>query len=244
MKKILVGLFAVLALCAFYAASAFAESEWLVNGLAVGVELSAETEGEVTLVKFEGENNVVLTKILCSGFGDGTILGKAGTGLDILDLVHNEIGTLDPEDTPNNALSCEVTFDAGALADCKVNTLASVWLIGVNLGLGDWGTGEILLNGGVFTAMASAMNNLGGTIGYKVECESLLGIKGEESCTEGSGEATLTNAATTPASVLAEATVGPLANRESCSLGGAHSGSLEGTGNTWALEGETRLETA
>src|SRR5258708_3324131 len=136
MKKILFGLFAVLALSAFYAAPAFAESEWLVNGVAVTLELNAETEGELTLVKFEGENNTVLTKVLCSGFFDGTILGKTDTVLDVLDLTHVEIGTLDPEDTPNNALSCEVTFDAGALADCKANTLASVWLIGINLGLG------------------------------------------------------------------------------------------------------------
>jgi hypothetical protein len=249
MRKIRIvgfGLFAALALCVFAAGPAFAEDEWLVGGAAFAEELPTETEGtEVVLMKYEAANSeTVLTEILCSGVLDGTIYGKTLDKLtDVLNLEMGTIGTL--VDNLKTALNCEVTFHGGGLTDCEVGSLASVWLVGISLELGDFVTTETLLNGAVTTGMFGLENNLNEPVGYDMECKSLLGVNGSEECTGAQQEVELTNDATTVPPSIMGTFISEKAKRVNCSMTGEHSAEFLGLGNLWAIGAELeRLETA
>ncbi len=241
-------LFAAIVLGAFSASSAFAVSQWLVEGKTLAAPVAAETEGLLELVKYTEANSlVILTIIHCEGIFDGTI-GLVGKDeiTDLLNLSMEEIGSLEDSETAL-ALECKVTFDAGASTDCKENTIALVWVENLSLELGDTWLTNITLEGTTFDD--SLTSNLAGQEpGYEVECESLfLGIKGTETCL-GIALATLTNdLTTTPASVL-----GVFSNPEdgssllsTCSMTGVKSAAQIGEGKTWAIGAELeRLETS
>jgi hypothetical protein len=248
MRKIRIvgfGLFAALALCAFAAGPAFAADEWLVGGVGVEAELSTETEGSLVLMKYaSASSETVLNEIECNGVFDGTIYEKTLDKLtDVLNLEMGTIGTL--VDNLKTSLSCTVTFDAGGLTDCELNSLASLWLVGINLELGDFATTETLLNGTVTSTMFGKLNNLNEAWGYDVECTSKIGIKGSEECIESEQEAELSNAATMPPSILGVFAAAPVAQRANCSMTGEKSADLLGSGNLWAIGAELEhLETA
>jgi hypothetical protein len=229
MKKTHIVAFALFAVCAFSAlsvASAFA-GEWLVNGAPLTAPVKAETEGELELKLIEGEATA-LSAVLCSGILDGTI-GPNGTD-EISELLNLEMVAISLTALSGTALSCNVFSTSGGLADCILNTLASVWA--VNL---PWNTKiELMTNGEVLDIITKEP-------GYSVQCETPLGLI-EETCT-GNTSAVLTNAATTPASVLGTFNTG--SERAKCAVLGVGKGQNLGSGNTWGIGAELeRLTTA
>jgi hypothetical protein len=238
-------LVAVFAFCALTASAAFAESEWLVEGAKVEAALEAETEGDITLIKFKAaKSSVVLTEILCSGFFVGTLgPGKEDRVTAILNLKFEAAGELEMTGE-EQSIDCEVTFDEGSFEDCRVGTIALVWVDHLNAMLGDWWDTEIILdpNGEFLDHFTS---NLAGFFpGYEVECESLIGIRGIELC-EGLVTADLTNeVGTVPAAVLGEFLETPVAERGTCTRTGAESADVRGDGNTWAVQAGVRLATS
>jgi hypothetical protein len=231
-------LFAVCAFCALSASAAFAESEWLFKGLPIegAAGLEAETEGEITLIKYaETGSETVLNELLCSGIFDGFV-GPLNLDrvTDLLSLEHLlEIGELGSSGM-EESLDCEVMFDAGSLLDCKSGTFALLWVDNLNLLTEDWWNTEITLSGGVF--LDDFTSNLSGLFpGYDVECESLLGIRGSELC-EGLVTADLENDA--GGSVLGTFLPTPVAERGTCSSTGARSADITGMGDTWVTEGQ------
>ena len=205
MRKIRIvgfGLFVVLALCALNAAPAFAESEWLVEKMKVEITLNVETEGDLTLVQFaSADSEEVLTEKLCSYLFDGTIKGKEGMISDALSLEHGiTVGSLG--DVNEGSLKCEVIFSAGGMTDCKVGTLVLLWFKGLNLELeARWPT-EISLVGGSFFNRMPGLNNLDGSTGLDLECESLGGFLSSELCEWEVASTELENVSSAPQSVL------------------------------------------
>ncbi len=192
-------LFAVLAFGAVVASSAFAEpGEWLFNGATFSGTLNVESVGLLTLVRLVSEtNSAILTEIHCEGILDGTItqLGAGVKGTDTItalltptmELV-NELG-----EAPELELNCLVTFDSGALTDCKAETLAQLWPDNLYNANGPWLTEllELEANGLVLDHLFG-LGELGKEPGYEVRCESLIGVFGEELC-EGPTSFDLTN---------------------------------------------------
>jgi hypothetical protein len=171
------------------ASSAFAvPGEWLVNGAILSGTLNAETEGLLTLVRLVSEiNSSILTEIDCEGIFDGTItqaaVGVKGTDeiLALLNLAQELINELG--EAPELELNCLVTFDSGALTDCKENTLAQVWPDNLYTN-GPWLTEllELESNGLVLDHLFGPLGTLGTEPGYEVRCETLLNVFGEELC--------------------------------------------------------------
>ena len=94
------------------------------------------------------------------------------------------------------------------------------------------------------TTFLDTFTGTGGEPAYEVECEALVGVTASKLC-EGPVVATLTNdTATMPASVLGVFEKVTLAKRVACTSTGRESVEISGEGNTWALEGSTRLATA
>ncbi len=201
-------LFAVLAFGATVASSAFAEpGEWLFNGATFNATLNVETAGLLTLVRLVSETNpAVLTEIDCEGIFDGTItqLGAGVKGTDTITALLNTLKELINElgEAPELELNCLVTFDSGALTDCKENTLAQLWPDNISLPNGPWLTEllELEANGLVLDHLFGGLGELGKEPGYEVRCESLIGVFGEELC-EGPTTFDLTNGAETVNSI-------------------------------------------
>jgi hypothetical protein len=238
-----VALVAVLAFSAVLATAAFA-GEWLFEGKPITTAegaLKSETEGELTLIDYaEKGSNAVLVEITCSGIFDGTVgPGAADTVTALLNLAKEEINKTALTEP---ALLCNVTKDAGALTDCKEGT-ANALLWAINL---PWATEiELMTNGEELDVF---LNNAGKIPGYYVECESLIGISGTNSCEGGVTIATLTNGTGTPAEVLGS--FKPLAastERANCTLTGTETAEVISTsaGKTWVVGADLeRLATA
>lgn len=150
MKKIQIlgfALFAVLAFSAVAAASAFAESEWLVGGAVVAAELASETTGELELTDLNTAAGAA--SVLCSGI----LLGTIGPGkVDLVTAVDNLAGV-----NEGNLVNC--TPD-------KICTNNPVDVIAEKL---PWDT-EIVLVSGTFRDLV-----LGAT--WRVDCVvPLLGL--------------------------------------------------------------------
>ena len=196
-------LFAVLAFGVTVASSAFAEpGEWLFNGATFNATLNVETTGLLTLVRLVSEtNSAILTEMDCEGIFDGTITqGGAGVkGTDTITALLNSAMELVNElgEAPELELNCLVTFDSGALTDCKAETLAQLWPDNLYGGNGPWLTEllELEANGLVLDHLFG-LGVLGQEPGYEVRCESLFGVFGEELC-EGPTTFDLTNGAET-----------------------------------------------
>lgn len=226
--------------------------EWLVEGKELAAETAAETEGSLTLKQFSASKGTsVLTEVLCEGIFDGFI----GPGrLDrIVDLLNTNMELIEElADNANaRALSCTVTFDAGASTDCAAGSLAEVWPLHLSLELElDWDTEIVVGAGGEPLDLFTALEKGGASAaqpGYEVRCESLfLGVKGEEECEGGVVAASLENdLTTTPVSVLGKFNAVAVSERANCKAGGVESAENVGEGHTWAIGAELeRLETA
>lgn len=238
MKKVhLVGLalLAVLAFCAFAAVSASA-SEYLVEAAKFVGALSAETTGKVTLLTYESEaSSNILNEIECAaGTFDGTIESKTALIQKLLNSAGEEITLTVPR-----ALLCSVLKDGGqnTSEDCEEGT-NNAEIFPQNL---NWSLALTLMSETDWESTFPA------TAGYEVLCKVLLGITGEGLC-EGAQTVLLTNeGAGTPSVLGVFQAITTNAARASCSfsgIAGGKIGEVEGTGNTWALEGATRLATS
>jgi hypothetical protein len=240
-------LFAVLVLAVLAVTPALAD-EFLVNGEAFTGALAAELEGLVTLTNYASAGSTeILTQITCSGILIGTIEGAKGEITAVLSLEKTEVGTLNSEDTEKTGLNCEATLDAGSTTDCQAGTLATVWVVGINLQLGDFVNVELLLNETMISVMMPSTNNLSEVVGLDAECTLLDGLKIANECTGGSGESALANnTLTSPPSVLLKTESSAVATRGNCTLTGEHSGTaLITEGSTWVVGSELEhLETA
>jgi hypothetical protein len=251
MRKIRIiglSLFALFALGAFTASSAFAETEVLVKGAAVAGK-AFETEGLLELIKLTevGSRNV-LERVDCSGIFDGTFeTATLGWIEDLLNLA----GTVTVgEELTGEPLNCEVVNDSGGLTDCTANTLANLWVDGLNLTAGDlWHVELVLMAAGAeewLLIILKETNLVGQFAGYEIECTSLLGVNGSELCNESEPTFIGKNEATVPPSFSGEIkfTAGTAAAElANCTGTGNGTGALEGIGHTWVLENGVRQET-
>jgi hypothetical protein len=250
MRKIRIvgfGLFTALALCVVVAAPALAASEWLVEGLTFAGQLQAETPGELRLIKLTAAGGAQLVILDCEGSFDGFIESNGKDGVTaVLDSAKKIVGVLNSEDVNKTPISCTSLIDPGTSSlDCKENSLASLWVIGIEPGLGDFQPTELKLVNGRPVDTFSKFNNLGEAVGFDVECEILLGIKASEECTGAELNADVENVAGAPASVLGTFLAPELKTEiGNCTTSGVETAVFEGSGHTWALEGETRLETS
>jgi hypothetical protein len=228
-----IALVAMLAFSAVLATAAFA-GEWLVEGKAITSAegaLNSETEGELKLISYAEKGSAsVLAEITCSGIFDGTVgPGSTDTVTTLLNLSKEEINKTALTEL---ALLCNVTLDAGALTDCKVGTEnALLWAINL-----PWSTEiELMSNGEELDVF---LDNAGKMPGYYVECESLLGISGTNTCEGGVNIATLTNGTGTPTEVLGSFTkLAAMSERANCTLTGTETGEVINptAGKTWAI---------
>ena len=221
MKKIeivWVALFAVLAFSAVVASSAFAEdTQWLWEGNEVTAELAVDTAGELLL---EDAGASLKFDILCSGLFGGVVGGLLGTAGPPLGEVN------DVEDLVGNLTSATVTKPL----DCETETSCAEKLANVTPINLPWKT-ELLLETHVgvseFIDDFTSDNGVAGAKpGYTVDC-TVLGVLLEDTCT---GE---------PKALLENETGGVLGTFDEnegvntageCSLGGAKSGLVIGSG--------------
>ncbi len=211
--------------------------------------ITIDSEGLFELIKYaEAKSLTVLTVVDCKGVWVGAVTGAGGEITALLKLNHEIIGSLEGDEN-QQALACEVTFDAGSVTDCKSGTVASVWVDTLAAELGDKWETHITLAGGDFDN-----DWLGNLVflnpGFEVECESLfLGIRASELC-EGLILATLSNSVmVSPAYVLEEyeipSEMGSGLGFSDCSMTGEESGAIHGEVKTWALGSEMeRLPTS
>jgi hypothetical protein len=219
---------------------------WLVNGADFTGALSAETEGDLVLVRLT-ETASVGGEILCEGIFDGTIENPAtgGAGQDqitkVLTLSQVDVGE-DGATLSGTGIACEVIKDVGNTTFCKLGA-ATVWPANLPwltelelMASGEWL--DLLLNGGK------------GEPGYEVECVSLLGFPVTDLCT-GFTSALVLEVLETISPTVALGSHGefnfepPISSEEgNCNIAGNGVAALQGLGVTWAIEGElNRLET-
>jgi hypothetical protein len=243
MKKfyvLLLALFAALAFGAVTVTPVFAK-ELLVEELSFSGELSGETEGELTLKEYESATSTkVLNEKLCSGF---FLVDLAPELFFVLDLVNLAFEIVEELEDLGPSITCTVHIDGGSLTDCEVGN-ALLWPNELSLLPGNelsWHV-EVLLVGTEWFADFPAQ------FGFHEECKTLLGVMASNTCKTATGTTTadLTNAAgTSPASVLGEfLPLALMSERGECEVGGKEILEVLGDGNTWALEGTTRLATA
>jgi hypothetical protein len=234
-------LFAVLALGAIVVMPAFA-SELLVEELSFAGELAGETEGSVTLIQYESATSAkILNELLCSGFFLVDLSSKLFFVLDLATL--SPIQTVEELEDAGPSITCEVHIDGGPLTACEVGN-ALVWPNELSLLAGkelSWDVPVELLGTEWFA-------NFPAQSGYQVECKILLGTMASNTCKTVTGKtvADLTNnAVTSPASVLGVfLPLKEMKERGECEVGGKEVAEVLGEGNTWALEGATRLATS
>ena len=240
MKKLYIAGLILAAACASFAAvaaPAFAEDEWLAKGVAILEKLAAETPIELTLISLEKAGGAVLEEILCSVILDGQI-GPKSEGLieDMLSLSGETIGELGM--TNEKALDCTVVNSVGSSPiACKLNTLVELWTNNLNLELSlTWKT-QIELMG----AEPLFLNHIFGAgvekeVGFTFKCELNSGIPIEELC-EGLISAALEN--TLEGVRMAFNWENPIGTETStCSLLGAATGALKGSGLVKLTNGE------
>jgi hypothetical protein len=187
-----VALVAVFAFCAVGATAAFAEQEWVVDGnpVAANEVVNSETEGKLVLGTLESAGGNVLNEIECEGIFDGT-LESAGkdTITKLLNTAMEEISL------STKALSCTVTFDAGASTDCKKGTTASVWP--ENL---PWSTQIELM---ATITLDKIFGAAGKEPAYEVLCvTNFFGIEAEDLCIGNTSTQITEDTTTTPHSVI------------------------------------------
>jgi hypothetical protein len=197
MKKIhalALALVTMFALGAMTAASAFAESEWWVDGVPATVAVSAVTTGLLTL------DNLVLGVLVIAVDCEGTFDGTVGPGAaDLITEVLNSAG--EPTGTPLVGLALSCTVETSSFEECgKVGELAEVWP--ENL---PWETKIELVNG-VF------LDDFQPISAYEVRCPN-----GKENLCEGLVAAILTNGLNDVNGEFTEGT-----NEAACTTGTSH----------------------
>jgi hypothetical protein len=164
--------FAALALSAMVASAAFAEDQWLINGVAVTGSQSVVTEGKllIRLLPVIGSN----IHIVCNGKFIGTVTTK---GLDTVTSAVDLSGK-----TPIN---CEVLMSELGL--CSGSLLALVKAINL-----PWHTQLLLLTDQTLF-IDDFLLETGKTPGYESECTGAFGEKITESCEGGFSTDDMTN---------------------------------------------------
>lgn len=240
MTKIYIVALAISAACASFAvvaAPAFAEDEWLAKGVAILAQLASETPMELTLVSLEKAGGAVLEEILCSLIFDGQVGPKSeGVIEDMLNLSGETVGELGMAN--EKALDCTVVNSVGSsMIACKLNTLVELWTNNLNLELSlTWKT-QIELMG----AEPLFLNHIFGAgvekeVGYTFKCELNSGITIEELC-EGLISAALEN--TLEGARMTFNWENPIGTEAgTCSLLGAATGTLKGSGLVKLTNGE------
>lgn len=180
-------LFAVLAFSAVAAATAFAEDEWLVEGLTFTGELATNTEGTLTLAILT-LTGVRLNQINCSGLLEGTVtgLGPVGLVLDLFSLTNALI-----EELSGTSLACETLVDEGG---CRLSSETGsemlLWVDELRLGTEPltWESLiELMTTGPVFLLHLHH-------VAFELLCLTLAGADLESLC-EGLTSGALTNVA-------------------------------------------------
>jgi hypothetical protein len=239
MRKIQIlgmALFAVFAFSAVAAASAFAASEWEVEGVKLTTTLPAETQGSLSLIKLvSSTNSAILVEVHCEGIFDGTVgPGSKDTINKVLNLAMEEIGQL-------GGLALECKVEAGGMSgllDCELGSTALVWA--ENL---PWNTELELME-----PSGAILDRLGfpagaGVPAYEVECKTTSGIVGSELC-EGATSAEVKNDTGTPMGVFGEFSAAVGSEEANCTMTGEKTGLNVGSGTTWAISSElVRLDT-
>ncbi|HEV3094712.1 MAG TPA: hypothetical protein VGY30_09385 [Solirubrobacteraceae bacterium] len=166
--KILAALFAVLALGAVVASSAFAADEWLVGGnlIVLGGSSPAVTKGTWLLLALSF-GGFIQTHIVCNGELLGTVRGlnASGRGTDTVTEIHNLLLT------QLKRITCEVLPPKGPCSTTLawVTALNLPWLSELVLKTGDTKPRDLFSSGG------------SGEPGFKVECTTGTGTF-EETC--------------------------------------------------------------
>jgi hypothetical protein len=216
MKKIRVLGVALFALCMFsvIVATASFAGEWLVEGAAIALSLTSETEGLFLIKTYEGPASPnVLVEVLCGGIFDGTVgPGAADLVTELLDLSMNSINLIPLNEL---ALLCSALEDL-SLTDCEF-TVEGVLVWAVNL---PWTSGIELMSAVGETWLDVIAKNAG----YYEECKTLIGVVVANECTGGNITLDMSNnPEKMPVSVLVTALVVPVAQRANCTLTGAES---------------------
>jgi hypothetical protein len=210
-----VALCALLALGALTAAPAsaatFLLAEWLVNGTAVGIELSVEASGELTLKDSGLSGGSVLCSMIFYGWVAPNSLGYV-----------SEVLTLDGGLTSNPLGS--VPLLCTGQERCEAILTPEVWAVNIPWEM----ESELMEDSGTFFAILTTSPSSAKTVGWAVEC-TILGVRSEDTCTaaETVSEVNLEGAnlivSFSPAfTVLAGA---KLAN---CTMGGMERGEITG----------------
>jgi hypothetical protein len=218
--KILAALFAVLALGAVVASSAFAADEWLVGGnlIALGGSFPAVTKGTWLLLALSF-GGFVKTHVVCNGELLGTVRGlnASGKGTDTVTEIHNllltQLKKITCEVLPSEKGPCSTTL-------ALVEGIHLPWLSELILKTGDTSPRDLFSSGG------------SGLPGFKVECATSTGTF-EETC-EG-------NVETDPLSNTAKGVSGNILNQlsEKCAAGTGTVAHVYGTGEVTEPGGST-----
>jgi hypothetical protein len=213
MKKFhIIGLaaFAVFALSAFMASSAFAANpEWLIDGAAVAAGTSTETTGDLVLSDRGAAGEPAM---LCEGILDGTV-GPAG--VDEITEVLNTAGV-----KVTSVLGGSPVLLCPSVRTCQGES--EMFPIGL-----PWKT-QLELSGANVIDLTSATK-----IAYEIVC-TILGVKVTDECTQSTAAGIVENMlGETPPDVL----VNFGEQTGNCTVGGAGKGSIEGFGLIFALEG-------
>ena len=172
-------LVAVLAFSALASSSAFAVSKYLLNGAQITTTIPTVTEGELLL-----EDTAATGKpdILCMGSFDGTIGPPEGTKDQITEVLNLE-KVLVAGELANSDLIANCETDNGTCTN-------PVDVEAVNL---PWNTEVMLTPGGKFSDLLVSSGN--GEPGWRVDCNSIIGLISDTCTGEGNASAELTNIA-------------------------------------------------
>lgn len=230
-------LIAAAAVCAVSAASALAADEWLANGAPIAAALVVEIPMELTLISLTSAGGTILEEIACSVIFDGKV-GPVAAGVieDMTNLTNEFIGELGMLN--ERFLDCEVIKDNESLSACVIHSLVEVWLDALNLELGLTWTTQIELMG----AEPLFLNHIfGGGVekepGYVLKCKLNGGNTIEELC-ESLRSAALENVV--GGVKMTFNWENPIDTEiANCSLLGANTGALKGSGVIKLTNGET-----
>jgi hypothetical protein len=215
------------AFSAFAAATASAElvfllAEWLLNGVAVVLDL-VETEGELLLIDLKGFLGAEVM-ILCSGMSVGFIEPN-GLGL-VTEILTLSGDTVDSVPLGPLALTCENQVN------CPQPLLWAVHL--------PWlGELELMEEGTSTSFVVLGLEGGNGAPGWYIQCMGIVGEPVDE-CTAAESVFEVVNGAPTPTGLDSDAITERAGLKlGSCTLGGPESAILEGEGLASVAEGGT-----
>lgn len=198
-KALGLALVAVFALGAVTAGSAFAESEWLINGSPVTEKTAVDSEAaELLLEDKKGGVFREAVALVCSGLDAGFVgPEKADEVTEVLNL----------EMSSPDILGC--TVETGTCPDPLVEAVHLPW------------TTEVSLSGAAFRDLIVA--GTGGAAGWRVVCLGPLGEEIADECT-GASSTLLTNLA----GGIVDAEFEAESEKANCTRGGTAEGEVRG----------------